>query len=653
VRPDLQEKIKRALDRKPTAAYINSKGLTPEEVNKLFGHNVPPKNSDKKINFKNKKKKRRKIKPRPQAVRMYPDRIPDPKTQAIDTPEWFTSKEPIDVSIIVPLFRSNKVIAKQIESWDLTEDGLSKEIIYVDDCCPYKSHVQVVDSWNERKHLLQHPVGKIFVNHANVGYGYACNIGAQHARGKYLIFLNADALVSSNWVRPIYDRFERRPKIGIIGNLQLKPDGIRIDSAGSEWSWQAEAFEHIGRHILDGSKTPEAMKLEDLPQRWKEPGEREMVTGCCFAVPRDLWINVLHGFDPTFRIGYWEDSDLNLRVRELGFKVWFEPNSVIYHSPGHSGSGGHPYMEHNKQHFFNKWVHSGKIDRYVKARRPRPLQIRSIHLQRSSAHGDVLVAASFAGALKEKHPGSKLTFSTICRDVVAYNPDIDYATYPGMSSPKKLISGYDLAYDLDRAYEYRPKQHIVEAYADALGLKPEDSRLFIHTEPPKRIELPKKYVVIHAGKTAWVGRNWHAEKLDDVAGQLKKMGYFVVVIGVARDAPLSNGDIDLRNKTNIYELAYTIKNCQHFFGIDSFPMWIAQTFKKSGVCFFGCVDPKLRLINDLIKPVNAHWMSCIGCHHEQPIPCVGTSGCKEGHLKCETEITADMFWERVCEVING
>jgi GT2 family glycosyltransferase len=655
MRPDVHSRIKKALEKKPTNSQSGSKGLTSEQIQKLYGS--PHQNADKIIKNSKSKKKRRPIDTRSHALTYRPDFAinADPRTVIIKTPQWFTSQEPVEVSIIIPMFKSSEVIIKQINTWDLTDDGISKEIIYIDDGCPNKSYLSVIETWENRKHETSGLIGKILLNGNNVGYGRACNVAAKYASGKYLIFLNADAFVTENWVKPIYDRMENDVSIGLVGNLHLKPDGIHIDSAGSEWVWTKGTFEHIGRHSLYRKPTPGAMKLTELPKEFLVPGEREMVTGCCFAVSRHLWNNVLKGFDPNFKIGYWEDSDINMKIHELGYKVWFEPSSVIYHSPGHSGSGGHPFMEHNKRYFYNKWVHSKKIDKFVKDKRPQSkMQIRKIHIRRTGAHGDVLAAASFMKALKAIHPKAKITFFTACADVLLNNPYVDttvYSSWNDISTPFNS-DDCDLIYDLNSVYEYKPTQHLLLAYADYMDLKVSDSELFIKTEPLKNVPLPRGYVVIHAGKTAWAGRNWHSDKFDEIALRLKEMGQPTVLIGTSGDKPLSNVNVDLRGRTNIYQLAWVIQNCQCFVGIDSFPMWIAQTFQKRGVCFFGCVDPTLRLINDKIIPVRAEGLPCIGCHHQQPIPCIGTSNCKTGTLACENDITTDIFWEKVAQVVK-
>lgn len=39
----------------------------------------------------------------------------------------------------------------------------------------------------------------------------------------------------------------------------------------------------------------------------------------------------LGGFDPLYRPAYWEDTDLSYRAWKRGWKVIYEPRSVMYH----------------------------------------------------------------------------------------------------------------------------------------------------------------------------------------------------------------------------------------------------------------------------------------------------------------------------------
>ena len=47
-------------------------------------------------------------------------------------------------------------------------------------------------------------------------------------------------------------------------------------------------------------------------------------SGCAILVPRALW-EKLGGFDEDFALAYCEDSDLALRIRAAGGKVYYCP----------------------------------------------------------------------------------------------------------------------------------------------------------------------------------------------------------------------------------------------------------------------------------------------------------------------------------------
>ena len=280
-----------------------------------------------------------------------------PNPKLMDVPDWFQFSGNADVSIIIPLYKSQSVLKKQIESWDLEDDGLRKEIIYIDDCCPEMTHRIIVSEWEKRE--VNH-LGSIIVNKNNVGFGQTCNAAAAYAKGEFLIFLNADTQVTSNWVRPMVDRMRSDPKIGIVGNMHLKMiDGeCVIDSAGSEWI-QGD-FMHIGRDVFQGERIFHPFKLKDAPSYILTPGEREMVTGACFMIRTNLFREV-GGYNSNYRIGYWEDSELNMVVRQKNYKVYYEPASRIFHEGCHTKCNNHPFKESNRLYFFNHWVVNGRI----------------------------------------------------------------------------------------------------------------------------------------------------------------------------------------------------------------------------------------------------------------------------------------------------
>lgn len=280
------------------------------------------------------------------------DRTPPspPKILELPTPNWFKQEKDVKISVIVPIYRSRQVLPILIDSWKF---DIPHEVIFISDACPQQSHQIIIHSFEEKVPL--NSVGKIIVLSHQMGFAGVCNEGVKHSKGEILVFLNADTKVTDNWLGNLIKPLEN-DNIGIVGNLQLKNDGT-IDSAGSEWVKDSKNFEHIGRNIWKGQRLARRFTLTDAPQEMIASGEREMVTGCCIAIKRDLF-NKIGGWDEGYRIGYWEDSDLCMKVKEQGKKIWFAGDSIIYHSGGHSGSGGHAFMMDNVKRFYSKWLYS-------------------------------------------------------------------------------------------------------------------------------------------------------------------------------------------------------------------------------------------------------------------------------------------------------
>lgn len=373
-RKPLDERIRAALAKKPTTAEINRRGLTSEQVQQMFGPRAVPPETRRKLNQKGGLKSRQPAtvsRSRNQRPVTPPEPYIVPAASVLETPSWFNVKGTVDVSIIVPCFKSQNVIQEQIESWTFDNDGLTKEIIYVDDACPNDSKSAVLSAWEKRKDEISHPIGKIVYHHQNGGFSAACNQGAKHASGKYLIFLNADCTVSPNWIAPMVELLQSDEKIGLVGNMQLRGEENYLDSCGSQWIWGDNSFLHIGRNVHNTHKLKGGYLLADAPPDLLEPCEREMVTGCCFVISQELFAD-LNGFDLEYRVGYWEDADLCMRVRADGYKVMYQPNSRIWHKVGHTGAGGHAYRRHNQEFFRSRWIDTGRIDPMVEHVRQNP-----------------------------------------------------------------------------------------------------------------------------------------------------------------------------------------------------------------------------------------------------------------------------------------
>ena len=87
--------------------------------------------------------------------------------------------------------------------------------------------------------------------------------------------------------------------------------------------------------------------------------EVDYISGASVMIRKDLW-DKIGGFDERFAPAYYEDTDLAFSVRAHGYKVMYQPLSVVVHFEGISNgkditSGQKAYQAVNREKFYEKW----------------------------------------------------------------------------------------------------------------------------------------------------------------------------------------------------------------------------------------------------------------------------------------------------------
>ena len=159
----------------------------------------------------------------------------------------------------------------------------------------------------------------IIKNEKNYGFTEGNNIGTRYAlknlNPNYIMLLNNDTVVNPNFLTELVKGAESDPTIGIIGpKIYLQGTKI-IDSAGS-------LFNNVGICSSRGN-------LEEDRGQYDKQEEVPMMTACCCLIRKTI-LEQTYLFDPDFFL-YYEEFDLNIRVRELGYRVVYSPLSIIYH----------------------------------------------------------------------------------------------------------------------------------------------------------------------------------------------------------------------------------------------------------------------------------------------------------------------------------
>jgi len=144
-----------------------------------------------------------------------------------------------------------------------------------------------------------------------------CNIGAKHAKGDVLLFLNDDmAPVSDDWLQRLLDWMDT-PRI--VGPMLIYPN---------------ESVQHAGMHLGFNGVAGHVMRHSRLPTGdygffLTSPRRVSCLTGAALLMPKALFSS-LNGFDPMLAT-YLQDVDFSLRALHSGCELVLDPRSIIMH----------------------------------------------------------------------------------------------------------------------------------------------------------------------------------------------------------------------------------------------------------------------------------------------------------------------------------
>lgn len=150
-------------------------------------------------------------------------------------------------------------------------------------------------------------------------YSAVNNFGAEWANGEYLLLLNNDTeVIAGDWMERLLG-YCQREGTAVAGAKLLYPDD-RVQHAGV-----VVGMGGFAGHVLTGSGREDAGYL----RRLITAQEVSAVTGACMMIKRTVY-EELGGMDEDFAVAL-NDVDLCLRAGELGQKVVFVPEALLYH----------------------------------------------------------------------------------------------------------------------------------------------------------------------------------------------------------------------------------------------------------------------------------------------------------------------------------
>lgn len=250
------------------------------------------------------------------------------------------------VSIIIVSFNNREFLEGCFSSIKEKTSSINYEIILVDNASK-DGTVEYVQT--------NFPFVNVIANGQNIGFGRANNQGALIANGKYLFFLNTDTILINNAIEILYEFLEEPTNLNVAacGANLYKKDG----SPNYSYSIQ---FPSLWSHFCYRSHLPFPANRESFNSTG-EPKEVAVIIGADFLIRRQHFFE-MGGFDPAFFM-YVEDTELNLRLKLMNYRVVSVPKAMITHFQGASSDTAfklkmevRSYIHYYKKHYGGKYL---------------------------------------------------------------------------------------------------------------------------------------------------------------------------------------------------------------------------------------------------------------------------------------------------------
>ncbi len=210
-------------------------------------------------------------------------------------------------SVVIPNWNGRDLLEKYVPSIiDALAGNPANEIIVVDNGSSDGSAEMLRDRF---------PSVQVLALDRNLGFGGGSNAGFRAAKNDVVILLNSDMRVQPDFLAPLLEAYTDDKVFAVSCQIFFSdPDKLREETGLTQGWWENGGLRV--RHRDDPAIT-------DLYPCFYGGG------GSC-AFDRRKFLE-LGGFDEIFRPFYLEDTDLGYLAWKRGWKVLYQPRSVVYH----------------------------------------------------------------------------------------------------------------------------------------------------------------------------------------------------------------------------------------------------------------------------------------------------------------------------------
>ncbi len=250
------------------------------------------------------------------------------------------------VSIITINYKQSAVTNELLRSLT-TVKAPAFEVIVVDNASGNGDHKKIDAGY---------PFVKLVVSDKNLGFAGGNNLGYQYAEGDFILLLNNDTEVEPGFLTPMVDLLAGDPTIGAV-------------SPKIRYFYHPEIIQYAGFSPMNKL----TLRMHAWGFKEKDDGQHNEIKqtdfahGCAMMVPRRVIEHVGVMCDDYFL--YYEEHDWSTRIRNAGYRIMYQPESLVLHKESISVQKDSPlktyYINRNRIFYMRRNIKG--ISRWIAA----------------------------------------------------------------------------------------------------------------------------------------------------------------------------------------------------------------------------------------------------------------------------------------------
>lgn len=216
----------------------------------------------------------------------------------------------LGISVVIPNYNGVHLFDHTLPTVEQALQNIDRpsEIIIVDDCSSDGSVAYLQKKF---------PSIKVIAKSENNGFSATSNIGVAAAKYDKVLLLNSDVKLTPTYFNNQLRYFDKPDTFGVMGRI-IGWNDDKVQDGAKLPSFHGAKFKTSGNYLLKN----EVQMQEGLYSMY--------LSGANAFIDKEKFL-LLKGFNELFSPFYSEDVDLSLRAWRLGFRCYYDYNSICKH----------------------------------------------------------------------------------------------------------------------------------------------------------------------------------------------------------------------------------------------------------------------------------------------------------------------------------